>query len=136
MAHAGRKQRAAGLALALFCALTAVTGPADALTAGALLLLAAVPLTLGELWQSAGGWGISYGLAPEEQRTYYLSVYQLGATGMTVAGRRCSPSPSSTRVPPAGSPSVPCSPSPAWWCRCWRGRSGPWNGSGGSGPGD
>ncbi|EDY52785.1 conserved hypothetical protein [Streptomyces clavuligerus] len=86
MAHAGRKQRAAGLALALFCALTAVTGPADALTAGALLLLAAVPLTLGELWQSAGGWGISYGLAPEEQRTYYLSVYQLGATGMTVAG--------------------------------------------------
>ncbi|WP_345044194.1 MFS transporter [Streptomyces sannanensis] len=86
MAHAGRKQRAAGLMLALFCVLTAATASMGALTAGLLLLLASVPLTLGELWQSAGGWGISYRLSPEVQRTYYLSVYQLGATGMTVAG--------------------------------------------------
>ncbi|MGX7760316.1 MFS transporter [Streptomyces angustmyceticus] len=83
---AGRKQRLAGLALAAFCLLVACTGSVDGVTATVLLLLAAVALTLGELWQSAGGWGISYGLAPEAQRTYYLSVYQLGATGVTVAG--------------------------------------------------
>ncbi|MDO0929513.1 MFS transporter [Streptomyces sp. TG1A-8] len=83
---AGRKQRAAGVALAVFSVLTAVTASMDARGAAALLLLAAVPLTLGELWQSAGGWGISYSLAPEAQRTYYLSVYQLGATVLTVAG--------------------------------------------------
>lgn len=86
MACASRKQRVAGVALALFCVLTATTGSTGALMAGLLLLVAAVPLTLGELWQSAGGWGLSYGLAPEAQRTYYLSVYQLGATSVTVAG--------------------------------------------------
>ncbi|MET7796318.1 MFS transporter [Streptomyces decoyicus] len=86
LGRAGRKQRLAGLALAAFCVLVAFTRSVDGLTATFLLLLAAVALTLGELWQSAGGWGISYGLAPEAQRTYYLSVYQLGATGCTVAG--------------------------------------------------
>ncbi|MCL6300749.1 MFS transporter [Streptomyces kronopolitis] len=84
--RAGGKQRLAGLALAVFCLLVACTRSVDGATATVLLLLAAVALTLGELWQSAGGWGISYGLAPEAQRTYYLSIYQLGATGVTVAG--------------------------------------------------
>ncbi|MFI7102362.1 MFS transporter [Streptomyces sp. NPDC050161] len=83
---AARKQRTAGLALAAFCLLVAMTGTMDELAAALLLLLAAVALTLGELWQSAGGWGISYSLAPEAQRTYQLSIYQLGATGVTVAG--------------------------------------------------
>lgn len=86
LGRAGRKQRAAGASLALFCVLTAATASLDGVAAGALLVLAAIPLTLGELWQSAGGWGISYGLSPESERTYYLSAYQLGATGLTVAG--------------------------------------------------
>jgi MFS family permease len=83
---AGRKQRRAGEALAFFSILMAVSGSAPALVASLLLLLAVTALTLGEMWQSAGGWGISYTLSPGEQRTYYLSVYQLGATGMAVAG--------------------------------------------------
>lgn len=83
---AGRKQRAAGVALALFSAITAATASIGPREAAVLLLMAMVPLTLGELWQSVGGWGISYSLAPEAQRTYYLSVYQLGATVLTVAG--------------------------------------------------
>lgn len=83
---AGNKQRAAGLALAACCALTAATGSPGALVAGLLLLLAIVALTFGELWQLAGAWGLSYGLAPTARRTYYLSVYQLGGTGVTVAG--------------------------------------------------
>jgi MFS family permease len=83
---AGRKQRRAGLALAFFAILTAASGSTPALAASLLLLLAVTALTLGEMWQSAGGWGISYALSPREQRTYYLSVYQLGATGMALAG--------------------------------------------------
>ncbi|MET8541471.1 MFS transporter [Kitasatospora sp. NPDC004799] len=86
VARAGRKQWAAGAALAAFCVLTASIASVGPVLAGALTLLAAVPLTLGELWQSAGGWGISYHFAPAEQRTYYLSIYQLGATGVAVAG--------------------------------------------------
>lgn len=86
VARAGRKQRAAGAALAAFCVLTASIASVGPALAGALTLFAAVPLTLGELWQSAGGWGISYHFAPAEQRTYYLSIYQLGATGVAVAG--------------------------------------------------
>lgn len=83
---AGRKQRRAGTALAFFSILMAVSGSTPALAASLLLLLAVTMLTLGEMWQSAGGWGISYALSPREQQTYYLSVYQLGSTGMTVAG--------------------------------------------------
>ncbi|GHH79012.1 membrane protein [Streptomyces sulfonofaciens] len=86
LGSAGRKQRLAGLALAAFCVLLAATRSVEGVVTTLLLLLAAVALTLGELWQSAGGWGISYGLAPKEQRTYYLSVYQLGANGATVVG--------------------------------------------------
>lgn len=86
IAHAARLQRRAGFALAGFCALVAVTGFVGTLAAALLLLLAIVVLTLGELWQSAGAWGVSYGLSPEARRTYYLSTYNLGATGMAVVG--------------------------------------------------
>jgi MFS family permease len=86
IARAGRKQRIAGAALGLYSIVMAITGSVPVLAVTLLLLLAAVLLTLGEMWQSAGGWGLSYALSPLAQRTYYLSVYQLGATGVTVAG--------------------------------------------------
>ncbi|MCA1850831.1 MAG: MFS transporter [Beggiatoa sp.] len=84
--RAGDLQRRAGFALAGFCVLTAVSGTLGALSAAVVLVLAIVALTLAELWQSAGAWGVSYGLSPPEQRTYYLSVYNLGATAMAVLG--------------------------------------------------
>lgn len=84
--RAGRKQRQAGLALAGFCAIAAVSDSVGPVPAAALLLAATVAMTLGELWQSAGAWGISYGLAPPSRRAYYLSAYQIGATGLTVLG--------------------------------------------------
>lgn len=86
LGHAGRLQRRAGVALAVFCGLAAASiglGPGPAT---AVILLAAVALTLGELWQSAGGWGVSFQLSPVERRNYYLGLYNLGAGGFAVLG--------------------------------------------------
>jgi MFS family permease len=83
---AASRQRRAGWCLAACCVLIGVTGQLGPVAASALALGAVVALTLGEIWQSVGAWGLSYGLSPESQRNYYLSVYSLGATGATVVG--------------------------------------------------
>jgi MFS family permease len=66
--------------------LAAFTSGVNAGVATALVIAAAIALTLGEIWQSVGGWGISYAFAPPDQLGYYLSVYNLGLTGATVVG--------------------------------------------------
>lgn len=83
---AARRQQWAGWCLAACCLLAALTADAGAVAASVLVIIAIVALTLGEIWQSIGAWGISFALAPEDQRTYYLSVYNLGLTGATVLG--------------------------------------------------
>jgi MFS family permease len=80
------RQRRAGLCLAAFCGLVGLTSEVDGTVATALIMVSVVALTLGEIWQSVGGWGVSYALSPEEQRSFYLSAYNLGATGASVAG--------------------------------------------------
>jgi MFS family permease len=44
----------------------------------AVAFAAVILLTLGELWQSASGWSLSYELADPDRRTAYLSTFQLG----------------------------------------------------------
>jgi MFS family permease len=83
---AATRQNRAGWCLAACCLLVAPTGHVHAVGASLLLLAAALPLTLGEVWQSLGGWGLSYALSPEHQRNYYLSVYGLGPAVATVVG--------------------------------------------------
>lgn len=83
---AAGRQRWAGWSLAACCLLAAPSGALGPVPAAALVLLAAVALTLGEIWQSVGAWGLSFYLAPAENRGYYLSVYNLGLTGATVVG--------------------------------------------------
>ncbi|MER7168604.1 MFS transporter [Micromonospora sp. NPDC000207] len=86
LGHAGRLQRRAGVALAVFCVLAAASAGSPPAVATAVVLLAAVALTFGELWQSAGGWGVSFQLAPADRRNYYLGLYNLGASGIAVLG--------------------------------------------------
>ncbi|HEY5835764.1 MFS transporter [Streptomyces sp.] len=75
-----------GIALAGCCvALALAHGPA-APTAIALLFVACVLLTLGELWQAVGGWQSSYLYAPADRKTTYLSVFNLGTTGQGIVG--------------------------------------------------
>lgn len=53
--------------------------------ATALAVFAAVLLTFGEMWQSAGGWTIAYELARPDRRAQYLSTFQMGTTVQAAA---------------------------------------------------
>jgi MFS family permease len=72
--------------LALCCLLVGLTSHTSAWATTALVVLAVIALSLGEMWQSIGGWGISYAYAPSRQLNYYLSVYNLGPTGAIIIG--------------------------------------------------
>lgn len=84
-AGAARHNRS-GWCLAACCALVALSGELGSAGATVVLVAATVTLTLGELWQSAGGWGVSYALAPEGQRNTYLTIYYLGEPLASMAG--------------------------------------------------
>ena len=73
-----RSIRCAGVVLAGAMVLYSLASGADPGTAAAMLLAAVIMHTLGELLQSAGAFGISYGLAPETALGEYLGVYGLG----------------------------------------------------------
>ncbi len=83
---AAKRQHWAGWCLAGCCLLAALAARTAAVVAIVLLVAAATALTLGEIWQSVGAWRLSYALSPEQQRTYFLSVYQLGKSGATAVG--------------------------------------------------
>ncbi|MBR8642896.1 hypothetical protein KEF29_35235 [Streptomyces tuirus] len=91
-ARGGHPPRAArcclrgGIALAA-AALQFALAPAFGPVAAAVVLTTAmISLTLGEIWQSAGGWEISYALSPEDRRNTYLGVFSLGPTGAQIIG--------------------------------------------------
>lgn len=65
-------------------ALAAVLGGSGA--AAAALFACVVLLSVGEMLQSAGGWGMSFELADPDRQGEYLSVFSLGATLEAVVG--------------------------------------------------
>ncbi|SBT52738.1 MFS transporter [Micromonospora narathiwatensis] len=86
VAGAGRALRVGGLLIVLFCLVL----PISALTRGgltiAVLVLAAVVLTLAELVQSAGAWGITSTLPPAAHRGAYVGAFRLGGQLQYLAG--------------------------------------------------
>ncbi|KJY38754.1 MULTISPECIES: MFS transporter [unclassified Streptomyces] len=74
----GRLLLRAGLLMALACCLFAGSGAADTSLAVVLLFAGTVLMTLGELAQSAGGWGLSFTLPPEGRMGEYQGVFGLG----------------------------------------------------------
>ena len=76
---AARVTRRAGVALLLGCAGFAAAGSLDRTGALAALAAGAVLLTVGELWQSAGSFGLSYGLAPADRQGEYLGAWAMGS---------------------------------------------------------
>ncbi|MCF0095578.1 hypothetical protein B0E54_04439 [Micromonospora sp. MH99] len=76
-APAARTMRRAGLVLAAAMLLYAATARLPTTAAVALLLIATVVYTAGDLWHSAGGAGLAYDLAPPDA----VGAYQ-GADGM------------------------------------------------------
>lgn len=49
-------------------------------------VLAVLLLTAGEVLQSAGGWGLSYALAPEQRQGQYLGAFTMGTRIYDTAG--------------------------------------------------
>jgi MFS family permease len=74
----GRAMRRAGFTLLVSCIAISLTGHLGAVGAAALILAAVVIQTVGELWYAAGGFELSFGLAPEHAQGQYLGVYGMG----------------------------------------------------------
>jgi MFS family permease len=78
LAGAARAGRRAGLLLALACGVLAITDLTSGWVTIALLIAAALVHVLGEMLQSAGGWGISFELAPPGGQGQYQGAYAMG----------------------------------------------------------
>lgn len=78
LAGAARAARRAGLAVAGACILFAASGLVPTSAAVVLLVVGAFVHVVGELWQSAAGWGISFGLAPAHAHGQYQGAYGMG----------------------------------------------------------
>ncbi|WP_330309195.1 MULTISPECIES: MFS transporter [unclassified Streptomyces] len=75
----GAAYRRSGVAFLVSCSLISLSAGAPAWAAATLLMTAVVIHTVGELWHSAGGFEVSFALAPEHATGQYLGVFGLGA---------------------------------------------------------
>jgi dipeptide/tripeptide permease len=78
LAGAARAGRRAGFLLALACGVLALTDVTSGAVTIGLLVVAALVHVLGEMLQSAGGWGISFELAPPGGQGQYQGAYAMG----------------------------------------------------------
>ncbi|MDX3523628.1 MFS transporter [Streptomyces scabiei] len=78
-AAGGDAYRRAGVAFLVSCSLISLAAGIPAWAAGALLVMAAVIHTIGELWYSAAGFEVSFALSPQHATGQYLGVFGLGA---------------------------------------------------------
>lgn len=82
-----RAMRRAGVALALACACFAAAARFHSVTVvTAVLLIGIILLTFGEMFQSAGQWSLSFGLAPTRSRVEYLATFHLGSSVQVAVG--------------------------------------------------
>ncbi|OPF76711.1 MFS transporter [Streptomyces antioxidans] len=85
--HGGaRALRRSGYALAAGCLAYWAGAAGGAVTASVLLLCGVVIHTLGEVWQAAGAWGVSYALPPEGRLPDYQAFFSLTNVGRDVLG--------------------------------------------------
>lgn len=75
---AARGVRRSGVLLLAACLVLASTRALPAPAAIIVLGAGSVLLTLGEVLQQAGGWSLSYGLAPEDRQGEYLGAFAMG----------------------------------------------------------
>ncbi|MFI7602162.1 MFS transporter [Actinoplanes sp. NPDC049681] len=78
VAGAAALQRRAGVVLAAGCAVCAISsglGPAGGMIA---LVAGTVILSVGEIWQAGGGWGLAFELPPPGRQGEYQAVFGLG----------------------------------------------------------
>jgi MFS family permease len=83
---APRVLRLAGVMLAGCSVAIAAAAYVSPRFAAALLVLATALMSLGEIWQAAGAWELSYRYADPEREVQYLAVFSLGVTAQDVFG--------------------------------------------------
>ncbi|MEV8396068.1 MULTISPECIES: MFS transporter [unclassified Streptomyces] len=83
---ASRLQRWAFLVLAVACAAAALSGGIPGWAAAAVLAVATVLFTLGEIWGEAARWGLRYELAPDNAQGQYGGVFATGDALAVIAG--------------------------------------------------
>jgi hypothetical protein len=83
---APRVLRLAGVMLAGCSVAIAAAAYVSSVFAAALLVLATALMSLGEIWQAAGAWELSYRYADPEREVQYLAVFSLSVTAQDVFG--------------------------------------------------
>jgi MFS family permease len=83
---AARANRLAGVCLVIACAFFAGSAFPPAVPTSLILVVAVVALTGGELFSSAGQWGMSYALAPDARQAEFLGGFTLVSSAVGVAG--------------------------------------------------
>ena len=83
---ASRANRRAGLCLLAACAFFAASSFPPAVPAAIILVFAIVALTGGELFSSAGQWGLSFALAPDARQAEFIGGFTLVSSALGVAG--------------------------------------------------
>ncbi|WP_166658724.1 MFS transporter [Kribbella sp. VKM Ac-2571] len=73
-----RASRLAAVALTVWCLAMLASSAASRWTTIALLFVGYVAITFGELFQSAGAWGLASELSPADQRAQYQGAFRLG----------------------------------------------------------
>ncbi|MBO1415966.1 MFS transporter [Streptomyces sp. FH025] len=74
----GRAFRLAGLLFLVSCPLMALTADVPAWIAPVLAVLAVVVHSLGEVWESSGGYALGFGLAPDHAQGQYQGLFGVG----------------------------------------------------------
>lgn len=82
----GRALRLAGLCFLVSCPLMALTADVPVWVAPALVVLAVGVHSLGEVWESSGGYALGFGLAPDHAQGQYQGLLGVGFdTGQALA---------------------------------------------------
>ncbi|MFH8627376.1 MFS transporter [Streptomyces vietnamensis] len=82
----GRAFRVAGLLFLVSCPLMALTADVPAWVAPALAILAVCVHSLGEVWESSGGYALAFELAPDHAQGQYQGFFGIGfAAGQALA---------------------------------------------------
>jgi MFS family permease len=83
---AARAHVKAGLLVGAACVLLGISGGLSVWVAAAVLIVAAVVHVLGELFQAAGAWGLSFALAPDHAQGQYQGVFGMGFSLASMIG--------------------------------------------------
>ncbi|MFD7027459.1 MFS transporter [Streptomyces sp. NPDC059917] len=83
---AAQANRLAGIALFVCCLLFPLVPHLPAAVAIVVLIVVTLLLTAGELYSSAGSWGLSYGLAPPAEQGKYLASFGLLSQSVVILG--------------------------------------------------